>query len=226
VATFRQMQDAVLEACGLGSSSRTRVKAAINEAYYLANAEARLYHADADVTTTSGQSVYSLRTDFLIEDLVLLRTIVATSSDVTERLVQIVDPVMVERLLETSNVGQGTQYVAALAGVDRFLFWPAIEATLTIRYVARPDELVSDDSEPWIVPKEHHDVLVLGACLRVGRRESQAMAQGFRAEHQAAMRRLHKWKSDLQGSGPKRIRVRGASAIRSREDYYFPGDEA
>jgi hypothetical protein len=224
VATFRQMQDAVLEACNLGSSSRSRVKQAINEAYFQANGDLRLYRKDVDVALTEDVGDYSIRDDFLIEDLVLLRRVRYASVQGDAGRVRTVDPAFIDRLRETTDVGTGTTLLVAFDGVDTFMVWPAIAASLTIRYVARPDELVSDDSVPWIVPQEHHDVLVLGACLRVARRESQQLAQGFRAEHEAAVRRLQKWKSDLQGSGPKRIRTRTREVLRSREDIYYPGD--
>jgi hypothetical protein len=226
VATFREMQDSVLAACGLGSSDRTRVKAAINEAYFQANSDLRLYHVSADVAIEDDQGDYSIRDDFLITDLVLIRSVALTNDTIDAARVRAADPAFIERLRETSNVGTGQTYFWALAGVDTFMVWPSVAGTATIRYVQRPDPLASDDSEPWIVPPEHHDVLVLGACLRVARRESQQLAQGFRVEHQAALRRLAKWRSDRQGHGPKRFRVRGRERFVSREDHYWPGDQA
>jgi hypothetical protein len=225
------MQDRVLDATGRAPNShRGEVARLLNDTYLTVVERSRLNTKSATITLTSGQSDYSVATDFAISDLVAPRSLTYTASGNVGAVSLF--PVSLDTIFsyrEAVAASSGTGQVYAFWGKDTIALWPTPSAadTLVITYDYRPDLMSLDDDEPDAVPVEYHYVIEDGAIARSARFRPglKDLASEANARYQAGVGELLRHRNRRQGAMPRQVTVgRRRFPLRRGNDVYYSGD--
>lgn len=208
MSTFLEMQDRVLDNCLRGGSgNRTQIKGHINEAIKRVDALARPQLSSSVEVLVPNQQDYSLATDFLITDLTSIREVIYTSISGSQPWT--LEETSAGNIRELRQNFQNSTYVNlyALEGLDKFLVYPITQNTgdtITIYYVPRPADLVSDGDIPTGLPPEWHELYELRATQSAMRQTSPEYAAEYRQLFRDELGEYRKWRNKRGSSMGRR----------------------
>jgi len=190
------------------SNDPIEAEAAVNDAYADIVVACQLKIGTATKTLTSGQSVYSISSNWTISDFGALQYLeyLALGSSQAYILEQInMDEILA--LNATNPLGATRQY--AFIGLDTIRVWPEPQTTgdtMTVYYAKVPDTLVLGDTPPD-VPAQWHSLIALGAAARLADAvgEDQSLSSTLDARYQVGLDRFEKWLTRRGGRGARRI---------------------
>lgn len=211
MSTFLDLQDAGLDAVGVSASEqRGRLKKLINEEAKELATTLRISQPTTTLTVVAGTGNYSLSSGFTATDVAQIRDVTYLPvGQSTGRLLSQTTAARIDELRAWSNVSYPSLY--AMSGVDTLLLAPipTDAGTLTVRYTSRPAEMATDSDTPGLIPVEFHDVIWLGAAVKLARIAAPARAQGLDAWYRERLGDLRSWLTDLGGAQPIRMQRAG-----------------
>lgn len=221
MSTFADMLDRVQDATLRGGSgNRTQIKAELNESIKQVDALLRPAISSSIETITANNGDYSIRTDFLITDLMDIRDVQYTPiGGGLLRTLRESTPVEIRELRQTTNTSNYID-LYALDGLDKFMIYPITQSvgdTITIYYVPRPADLVNDSDIPTGLPAEWHELYEYCCIPRSMRQTSPEETMRYMSMYDKKLGEYRKWRNRRAGAR-SRVVVVGSSRVRMPHD--------
>lgn len=209
--TYLEIQDAVLDICGLSASEeRGRVKRYANEVMYdVVQRTLTPIKTVGPVTLTNLVGDYTLTAaPFSLTDFIAIRSVIYNQSGSGPN--NVLDQVTPAEVYDARNqLWSGFLYAYALEGLYKLMLIPSpgTSDTLTISYNYRPAAMATDSDTPTLLLDEDVDAVIMGTARRMMRIKNPQMAMQFAAEYAQLLGAAQARQNRKGGAAGMRLRV-------------------